>query len=42
MTDFKIEPPSPSLGGVSIKTGDEVTLRFVVVGEARWRGAGGR
>jgi len=29
MTDFKIEPPSPSLGGVSIKTGDEVTLRFV-------------
>lgn len=28
MTDFKIEPPSPSLGGVSIKTGDEVTLRF--------------
>jgi YceI-like domain len=29
MTDFKISPPSPSLGGVSIKTGDEVTLRFV-------------
>ena len=29
MTDFKIEPPSPSLGGVSIKTGDDVTLRFV-------------
>ena len=29
MTDFKIEPPSPSLGGVSIKTGDEVTLKFV-------------
>jgi hypothetical protein len=29
MTDFKITPPSPSLGGVSIKTGDEVTLRFV-------------
>jgi hypothetical protein len=29
MTDFKIDPPSPSLGGVSIKTGDEVTLRFV-------------
>jgi hypothetical protein len=28
MTDFKIEPPSPSLGGLSIKTGDEVTLRF--------------
>jgi hypothetical protein len=28
MTDFKISPPSPSLGGVSIKTGDEVTLRF--------------
>ena len=29
MTDFKVDPPSPSLGGVSIKTGDEVTLRFV-------------
>jgi len=29
MTDFKITPPSPSLGGVSIKTGDEVTLRFI-------------
>jgi hypothetical protein len=29
MTDFKISPPSPSLGGVSIKTGDEVSLRFV-------------
>jgi hypothetical protein len=29
MTDFKITPPSPSLGGVSIKTGDEVTLKFV-------------
>ena len=29
MTDFKISPPSPSLGGVSIKTGDEVTLVFV-------------
>ena len=29
MTDFKISPPSPSFGGVSIKTGDEVTLRFV-------------
>ena len=28
MTDFKITPPSPSLGGVSIKTGDEVTLSF--------------
>jgi hypothetical protein len=28
MTDFKIDPPSPSLGGVSIKTGDEVMLRF--------------
>jgi hypothetical protein len=39
MTDFKIEPPSPSLGGVSIKTGDEVTLRFIWwvkrVGEAK-------
>lgn len=29
MTDFKIDPPSPSLGGVSIKTGDEVTLKFI-------------
>jgi polyisoprenoid-binding protein YceI len=29
MSDFNISPPSPSLGGVSIKTGDEVTLRFV-------------
>ena len=29
MTDFKITPPSPSFGGVSIKTGDEVTLSFV-------------
>ena len=29
MTDFKISPPSPSLGGVSIKTGEEVTLKFV-------------
>jgi polyisoprenoid-binding protein YceI len=29
MTDFKIAPPSPSFGGVSIKTGDEVTLSFV-------------
>jgi hypothetical protein len=28
MTDFKITPPSPTFGGVSIKTGDEVTLRF--------------
>ena len=28
MTDFKITPPAPSFGGVSIKTGDEVTLRF--------------
>jgi type II secretory pathway pseudopilin PulG len=28
MTDFKITPPSPSFGGVSIKTGDEVTLSF--------------
>jgi hypothetical protein len=29
MTDFKITPPSPSLpGGISIKTGDDVTLRF--------------
>ena len=41
MTDFKIEPPSPSLGGVSIKTGDEVTLQVCLVGEARRRGAGG-
>jgi len=29
MTDFKITPPAPSLAGVSIETGDEVTLRFV-------------
>ncbi len=29
MTDFKIVPPSPSVGPLSIKTGDEVTLRFV-------------
>jgi hypothetical protein len=29
MSDFKIAPPAPSLGGVSIKTGDDVTLRFV-------------
>ncbi len=29
MTDFKIEPPSPSVGGMSIKTGDEVILRFI-------------
>jgi polyisoprenoid-binding protein YceI len=29
MSDFKISPPSPSLGGVSIKTGDEVRLNFV-------------
>ena len=29
MTDFKITPPSPSLpGGISIKTGDDITLRF--------------
>jgi polyisoprenoid-binding protein YceI len=28
MTDFKISPPSPSFGGVSITTGDEVTLKF--------------
>jgi hypothetical protein len=26
MTDFGIQPPSPSIGGVSIKTGDDVTL----------------
>jgi hypothetical protein len=26
--DFKITPPSPTLGGVSIKTGDEVSLKF--------------
>lgn len=29
MTDFKIQPPQPSVGGLSIKTGDEVTLKFV-------------
>jgi hypothetical protein len=28
MTDFGIQPPEPSLGAVSIKTGNEVTLRF--------------
>jgi polyisoprenoid-binding protein YceI len=28
MTDFGIPPPSPSLPGVTIKTGDEVTLKF--------------
>jgi hypothetical protein len=28
MTDFGISPPSPSLPGVTIKTGDEVTLKF--------------
>jgi hypothetical protein len=29
MTDFKIDPPSPTLpGGAAIKTGDEVTLKF--------------
>ena len=29
MTDFKITPPAPSVGGLSIKTGDEVTLKFM-------------
>jgi hypothetical protein len=29
MTSFHITPPSPNLGGVSIKTGDEIFLRFV-------------
>ncbi len=29
MTDFGISPPSPSLAGVSIKTGDEVDVRFM-------------
>ena len=28
MTDFGITPPAPSVGGLSIKTGDEVKLRF--------------
>jgi len=28
MTDFKIQPPSPSLSGGMIKTGDEVTVSF--------------
>jgi hypothetical protein len=28
MTDFGITPPSPSVGGMSIKTGDDVKLRF--------------
>jgi hypothetical protein len=29
MTDFKVTPPSPSLGSVHITTGNEVTIRFV-------------
>jgi len=29
MTDFKITPPSPTLAGATIKTGNEVTLSFV-------------
>jgi hypothetical protein len=29
MTDFKIDPPSPSFAGGTIKTGDEVALSFV-------------
>ena len=28
MTDFGITPPAPSIGGVSISTGDEVTLTW--------------
>ena len=28
MTDFGITPPAPSVGGLSIKTGDEIKLRF--------------
>jgi hypothetical protein len=28
MTDYKIKPPSPSLSGGMIKTGDEVTVKF--------------
>lgn len=28
MTDFGITPPSPSVGGMSIKTGDDVKLKF--------------
>ncbi len=28
MTDFNIIPPAPSVGGISITTGDEVTLTF--------------
>ncbi len=28
MTDYKVPPPAPSLLGISIKTGDEVTLTF--------------
>lgn len=28
MTDFKINPPNPNIGGVGIKTGDEVKITF--------------
>lgn len=28
MTDFKINPPNPNIGGVGIKTGDEVKVTF--------------
>jgi polyisoprenoid-binding protein YceI len=28
MTDFKINPPNPNIGGVGIKTGDEVSITF--------------
>lgn len=28
MTDFKINPPNPNIGGVGIKTGDEVKVKF--------------
>jgi hypothetical protein len=28
MTDFNIKPPAPSFGGLSINTGDAVTLKF--------------
>lgn len=28
MTDFKINPPNPNIGGVGIKTGDDVKITF--------------
>jgi polyisoprenoid-binding protein YceI len=28
MTDFGIQPPNPNIGGVGIKTGDEIIIKF--------------